>query len=256
MSLEKLKKALEEIEIDFDLDSLKIMEQSEFDSMVEAYKGEIEDTKLKSQKIGQEILLKELKNDIGLDYEGRKDPENLKKAYIAKFGQQPESPNEDIEALRATYTKQLEAKDSEMESIKSSFKKEADDRVIKQSLISSFSQFEGKTHYKAEDLVALALNKGEFSVVDGKVFQSKDGEVIKNDLLQGTTVDSFAKSMMADGGYIKKATGGKVLGDETKGGKYSLDEFYASQEAQGISINSEQAAKNLNDAITAGKIEM
>ena len=255
MSLKKLKKALEGVEIDFDLDSLKIMEQSEFDSMVEAYKGEIEDAKIKSEKIGQEILIKELKNDIGLDYEGRNDPENLKKAYIEKFGK-PEGVNEDIEALRATYTKQLEAKDSEMESIKSSFKKEADDRVIKQSLMSTFSQFEGKTHYKPEDLVALALNKGEFTVVDGKVFQSKDGEVIKNDLLQGTTVDSFAKSMMTDGGYIKKATGGKVVGDETKGGKYSLDEFYASQEAQGININSEQAAKNLNDAISAGKIEM
>lgn len=255
MSLDKIKKALEGVEIDFDLDALHVMPKSDFDTLVEGYKGEIEDVKVRSQKIGQELLLKELKNDLGFDYEGRKDPENLKKAYVEKFGA-PESRDEDIEALRATYSQQLQDKDAEIESVRQSFKKEADDRVIRESLTQSFSQFKDKTHYKAEDLVALALNKGEFSVVDGKVFQSKGGEVIKNDLLQGVTVDAFANSMMSDGGYIRKAEGGKVVGDETKGGKYTLEQFYASQEAQGISLNGEEAAKNLNDAIVAGKIEL
>jgi hypothetical protein len=255
MSIEKLKKALEGVEIDFSLDDLQIMPKSDFNSMIEGYKTEIEDTKVKSQKIGQEILLKELKNDIGLDFEGRKDPENLKKAYIEKFGK-PESRDEDIEALRNTFSKEMEAKNLEIESIRSSFKKESDDKIILASLKDSFDSFSDKTHYSADDLVTIAKSKGEFTVVDGKVFQSKDGEVVKNELLQGISVDSFASSMMKDGGYIKKVTGGKVLGDETKGGKYSLEEFYASQESQGISVNSEQAAENLNQAIINGKIEM
>ena len=156
MSLEKLKKALEGKELDFNLDDLHIMPTSEFNTLVEDYKGEVESTKIKSQKIGQEILLKELKNDLGFDYEGRKDPENLKK--------------------------------------------DADDRIIDEALRSSFSTFKDKSHYTIDDLVTLAKSKGEFSVVDGKAFQSKNGEVIKNDMLQVVTVDSYANSMMNDSG--------------------------------------------------------
>ena len=255
MSLEKLKKALEGKELDFNLDDLHIMPTSEFNTLVEDYKGEVESTKIKSQKIGQEILLKELKNDLGFDYEGRKDPENLKKAYIDKFGAS-ESKDEDVEALRNAFSKQLQDKESEIESIRTSFKKDADDRIIDESLRSSFSTFKDKSHYTIDDLVTLAKSKGEFSVVDGKAFQSKNGEVIKNDMLQVVTVDSYANSMMNDSGYIKKATGGKLVGDETKGGKYTLEQFYASQESQGISLNGEEAAINLDAAIRDGKIEM
>jgi len=255
LDINKLKEALGDKASEFDFEGVKIMTNSEFDGLVDGYKAEIETTKEKSQKIGQEILLKSLKEDIGLDYEGRKDPENLKKAFIEKFGK-PESTNEDVETLRATYAKQLQEKELEIESVKGSFQKQADDRVIRESLMKSFDGFKDKTHYKADDLVALALNSNEFKVVDGKVFQAKGGEVIKNDLLQGTTTDVFANSMMSDRGYIKEVTGGKIEGDKLKGGKYTIEQFYASQEAQGLNTNSEEVQSNLSAAITAGKIEL
>ena len=254
MDIEKLKEALGDKASEFDFDSVKIMTNVDFDTLVDGYKTEIESTKDKSQKIGQEILLKTLKEDIGLDYEGRKDPENLKKALLEKFG--PKSNDEDIETLRATYAKQLQDKDLEIQSVKGSFQKEADDRIIKESLVSAFGEFNGKTHYKTEDLVALALNSNEFKVVDGKVFQAKGGEVIKNDMLQGTTTDVFANSMMSQNGYIKEVTGGKVQGDQLKGGKYTIQQFYASQEAQGLNTSSEEVQNNLSEAIKAGKIDI
>jgi hypothetical protein len=250
--LDKLKKALEGKEIDFDINAL----QSDLDTLKQGYTDEIESVKVKSQKIGQEILLKELKNDLGFDYEQRKNPENLKKAYVDKFGVIDAPASEDIEALTNQFTKQLEAKDKEINSIKDTYKKESDNKLILESLKNSFSEFEGKTNYAINDLVTIAQSKGEFSVIDGKVFQSKDGEVLKNDLLQGVTSDAFASSMMLDNNYIKKAEGGRVIGDETKGGKYSMDEFIASQEAQGINSNSQEFAVNMNEAIKSDTLDI
>ena len=100
--LDKLKKALEGKEIDFDVNAL----QSDLDTLKQGYNDEIESVKAKSQKIGQEILLKELKNDLGFDYEQRKNPENLKKAYADKFGVKDAPASEDIEALTSQFTKQ------------------------------------------------------------------------------------------------------------------------------------------------------
>ena len=250
--LDKLKKALEGKEIDFDVNAL----QSDLDTLKQGYNDEIESVKAKSQKIGQEILLKELKNDLGFDYEQRKNPENLKKAYADKFGVKDAPASEDIEALTSQFTKQLEAKDKEINSIKDTYKKESDNKLILESLKNSFSEFEGKTNYAINDLVTIAQSKGEFSVVDGKVFQSKDGEILKNDLLQGVTSDAFASSMMLDNNYIKKAEGGRVIGDETKGGKYSMDEFIASQEAQGVNVNSQEFAVNMDNAISSDTLQL
>jgi len=250
--LDKLKKALEGKEIDFDVNAL----QSDLDTLKQGYNDEIESVKVKSQKIGQEILLKELKNDLGFDYEQRKNPENLKKAYADKFGLKDAPASEDIDALTNQFTKQLEAKDKEINSIKDTYKKESDNKLILDSLKNSFSEFEGKTNYAINDLVTIAQSKGEFSVIDGKVFQSKDGEVLKNDLLQGVTSDAFASSMMLDNNYIKKAEGGRVIGDETKGGKYSMDEFIASQEAQGVNVNSQEFAVNMDNAISSDTLQL
>ena len=253
--IDKLKKALEGVELDFDIDDLQIMPKTDFNTMVEGYKTTIEETKTKSSQIGKELILKELKNDLGLDYEKRKDPEALKKAYIDKFGKQEAPNNQDIEALQKKYSIELEAKDSEMEAIKTNYKAESDNKVILDSLRAQFATYSDKTNYKTDDLVTIARSKSEFSVIDGKVFQSKNGEPLKNDLLQGITDESFAKSMMLDG-YIKTAEGGRVVGDETKGGKYSMDEFIASQEAQGVNVNGIEFSENLVEAQKAGTIEV
>ena len=157
--------------------------------------------------------------------------------------------------LLVRFTKELEAKDNEISSITSSYKLESDNKAIRESLKNDFAKFDGKTNYKTEDLVTIALSKNEFAVVDGKVFQSKDGEPIQNDLLQGITSESYANSMMLDG-YIKQAEGGRVIGDETKGGKYSMDEYIASQEASGVNVNSLEFAENVAKAQESGKLEI
>jgi hypothetical protein len=61
--------------------------------------------------------------------------------------------------------------------------------------------------------------------------------------------------MMKDG-YIKKAEGGRVIGDETKGGKYSMDEFIASQEAQGVNVNGQEFAENMDAAMKNGTLDI
>lgn len=241
--IDKLKEALGDKAKDFDFDAFQIMPKSDFNTLVEGYKGEIESTKEKSQKIGKEILLKELKSELGFEYDQRKNPENLKKAYIEKFGKQ-EGVSEDYTALENKFNTYREDKEGEIESIKSTYKAESDGKVILESLRSGFAEFDGKTNYKVEDLVTIARAKGEFSVIDGKVYQSKDGEVLKNDLLQGVTSKAFVSNMMQDG-YIKKVEGGRVIGDETKGGKYSMDEYIASAEAQGINTNGLEFAEKM-----------
>jgi len=255
LDLNKLKEALGDKADDFNFDDLHIMPKTDFDSLVTNYKEEIEDVKGRSQKIGQEILLKELKNELGFEYEQRKNPENLKKAYVEKFGKSEES-NQDLESLQSKFSQELEAKEKEIESIKATYKAESDNKAITESLRSSFKSFEDKTNYKLEDLVTIAKSKSDFTVIDGKVFQAENGEVKKNDLLQGISSDSFVSSMMQNDGYIKKAEGGRIIGDETKGGKYSMDEFIASQTAQGVNVNSIEFAENQKAAIDSGSLEI
>ena len=249
--LDKLKKALEGKEIDFDINEL----QSDLDNLKQGFQDEIESTKNKSQQIGKEILLKELKSELGFEYDQRKNPENLKKAYSEKFGLKDAPANDDINNLTNNFNKQLEEKNAEIEKIKNTYKKESDDKIIIDSLRSEFSSFDGKTNYKTEDLITIAKSKGEFSVVDGKVFQSKDGDVIKNDQYQAITSTSFVNSMMQDG-YIKKAEGGKIQGDIIGGGKQTMEQFILSQESKGINVNSQDFSENMNDAIKNGSIEL
>ena len=75
-------------------------------------------------------------------------------------------------------------------------------------------------------------------------------------MIKGVTSDAFASSMMLDNNYIKKAEGGRVIGDETKGGKYSMDEFIASQEAQGVNVNSQEFAVNMDNAISSDTLQL
>ena len=256
MSVDKLKQALEGLELDFNLDDLHIMPKADFNYFGRwVYKAEAEEIKVKSQKIGQELLLKELKEDLGLDYESRKNPEKLKEAYKEKFGASTDDSAAEISALQNKFTKELELKNEEINSIKSTYQAESDNKTIDEHLRKSFSTFDGKTAYSTEDLITIAKAKGNFKVVDGNVYQAKDGEVVKNDLLSPVTSDSFVDSMMK-GGYISEVKGGKILGDETKGGKYSLEEFIAAQAAQGINENGMEFANNLATAQANGTIEL
>jgi hypothetical protein len=163
--LDKLKEALGEKASEFNFDDFQIMPKSDFNTLVDGYKSEIEATKDKSQKIGKEILLKELKNELGFEYEQRKNPENLKKAYVEKFGKSDEV-DADYTALETKFNSYREEKESEIESIKSTYKAESDNKIILDTLRSNFANFEGKTNYKTDDLVTIAKAKGEFSVID------------------------------------------------------------------------------------------
>jgi hypothetical protein len=260
LDLDKLKEVLGDKASEFNFDDLQIMPKNDFELLVNNYKNEVETTKTKSNKIGREEILKELKNDIGLDYDQRKNPENLKKAYIEKFGAPEPSDNSDLEERfrlqGEKYALDLKESNDRFETLQSTHKKESDNKLIHEALTTSFAEFDGKTHYKTKDLVSLAKANGDFMVVNGDVFQSQDGEPKKNKLLQAITTESFAKEMMLEDGYIKKAEGGRVIGDETKGGKYSMEEFIASQEAQGVSALSLQFDENMSAAQKDGTLEV
>jgi hypothetical protein len=183
-------------------------------------------------------------------------PEAFKKALEQKFTKVDGTPNEDIKDLQSKFDKALEEKDSEIESIKNTYKMESDNKTIRESLLNDFSEFGGKTNYKTEDLVTIALSKNEFMVVDGQAFKSKNGELIKNDLYQNIPSKSFANSMMLEDGYIKKVEGGRVIGDETKGGKYTLEQYVSAAESNGENVNGHAFAEKLDSDIKAGKVEV
>lgn len=259
IDLDKLKEALGDKASEFNFDDVKLMSNEDFTTLIDGYKGEIEATKEKSQKIGKEILLKELKADLGFEYEQRKNPENLKKAYIEKFGKPEPTDKTDFEERfrlqGEKYESDLKESNQRFEDLKATYKKESDNKTIHEALTSSFAEFDGKTHYKTKDLVALAKANGDFVVVDGKVYQSNDGEPMKNDLMQPITTEYFAKEMMLEDGYIKKSEGGRVIGDETKGGKYTMEEFMAAAQANGENTLGIEFDQKVNDAQKAGIIE-
>lgn len=264
MSVEKLKKALEGLTLDFKLEDLSIMPSSDFETLVNNQKTEVETAKKNGEKSGQDVgkqmMLKELKDDLKLDFDKRKDPEAFKAAFKAVI-ERPEAPDSketeaQIRAIQEKFNEELATEKEKFTNLELTHKTEADNTTVTKSLTDDFTKFVGKTDYKTSHLVTLAKSEAEFSIVDGKTMHTKNGEVVKDSLLQGVTSGAFVKKMMLDGGYIKEVKGGKIGKGNGANGKLNMEEFIAAQEEQGVDVNSMKFAENQEAAIKAETLDI
>jgi hypothetical protein len=217
--------------------------------------------KNEAKQAGLEIAIKEARNKLGLDFQG-KTIDNLLKAYETKVLNDAQiEPAEQLKSITQKLTEKEQALQNalglvnEKEHPLNSFKKET---VINQTLDSFLPE---KTILPKDDMKLIIRNKLSFDLDDsGKIIALDSfGNVLKNP----TTADPrSAKEVLDDffrtnPNYINAQHGGSG-GDDSKpkGGKISLDDFIKSQKESGIAPNSAEFNQKLAEANNNGLIDL
>jgi predicted RNase H-like nuclease (RuvC/YqgF family) len=136
---------------------------------------------------GREKLLKKLRDENELSYEGVKDPAKLIEALTSKIKAQTVEeygePNKKIESLNGdlnSLRSQLEQKDAAYNDLMNTINKERENLKI-DSVISA--NIPSNTMIPKEDLMLLFKSKHELSLDDaGNLLVLKNGEVLKDEL--------------------------------------------------------------------------
>jgi len=252
---EKLGVELEALQGAFD--GYKVMSNEDFDTLKTNLSTETEGLKekyqLEGQKVGKEILLKELKKQLNLEYEGRKSPENFVNAINEKFAN---ANSEEYAAKIKEVNASKQTLQEEFEAFKVEVKNQEEKRFVNDSLSKEFNQYNGKTSIDINDLMTLYKSKNSVKF-DGESLKIYQGDqLLKDDTLQPVSVSESVKSFV-EGSYLSNPTakGGRGEGDSTEPtGKMSHERFEERLKKQGLSPNSSEFMTEINNAYKSGLI--
>ena len=231
------------------LDDYVIKPKTDYDSYITNIKKE-------SGTASLEIAIKNARNELGLDFQG-KTMDNLLKSYAAKVESDAKvDPNKKYDALKTDFEKvqgNLTEWEQKYTSLEQNIAKEKNQRVIKNTLL---KEIPDNTSIDKEDILAILMARNEFNVGENGFEIIKDGQVLKNDSnLNPVTANEFMKSFITP--YLKKTEGGAGGSDSSGGGKEtSFESFNKRMEAQSINIGSEAYNEALAEGMSKGTIKM
>lgn len=213
-----------------------------------------------SKQAGIEIAIKNARNDLGLEFEG-KTMDNLLSAYKDKLTDELTSePNALIDGLKKDKEKFqsiLKEKDNQIETLNNSITSIKNQSVIESSVIRAFGNVtEGvKTSIPTQDIRDLFLLKNKIDIQDGKTVVIKDGEVIQDPTtLEPVSLDSVAGEFIKS--YIQTPTGGKGGTDNPNGTGTDFDAFQKEMTDKGIQTGSEKYNTIMNERIASGTLSI
>ena len=227
-----LSKAIESTDsVNVELPELEVFKKDEYNARIENLKGTF-------QKQGQDFFLKDAKEKLGLEFEGKtldKFAEAFQNKILKDAKIEPELKvkelSTDLEKLRAN----LAEKDSMIANIENSYKQKEQKRFIKDTLLSKINI---ETSIPKEDVLTILQSKYEIDIENDSLIFKQNGEVLKNDkTLNPLGIDDVFNSFLPT--YAKEPTGGK--GGSDKAGNHkagSLDAFIAEMQKQGITMSS------------------
>jgi hypothetical protein len=255
VSDEVISKAQEEkkpIEISIEGDFI-VREKTEEESFVANLKNE-------AKTAGLEIAIKETRNALGLDFQG-KTMENLIKAVQdkaiedAKIEPEEKVKNlmKDVETLKGTI-QTLTTEKTTLEGSFKTFKQESTVNSTLQTLIPD------NILLPKEDMLLIVKNKLGFELDESnRLLVKKNGEVLKNQ----TTLDPIApqeaiKSFFDDNPqYLKQGDGGRGGDDSgSGGGKTTVEKFMEQKAKEGVSHTDPKFIAELEELKKQGLIEM
>lgn len=165
-------------------------------------------------KAALEIAVKEKRNELGLDFEG-KTIDNLVKAIKDKTLEEAKiEPNEKVRKYEEDLTKLRQLvteKEEALTTIESRYKKESQERSINDQVLNSLPK-EG-TIIGQDELLTLFKSKYEITLDDdGKMVVLQNGEVLKDNLMNPKDVKEVVTEFSSS--YVKKPDGGRGKGNE------------------------------------------
>lgn len=230
-----------------------VREKTEEESFVANLKNE-------AKTAGLEIAIKEQRNALGLEFQG-KTMENLIKAVQEKAIQDAKiEPEEkvknlmkDIETLKST----VQTVTAEKDQLEGSFKSFKMESTVNNTLSSLIPE---NIVLPKEDMMLIVKNKLAFDVDDqNRLLVKKNGEVLKNP----TTLDPIAPKdaiqsfFNENPQYIKSVDGGRGAGDSGSGsGKTTVEQFMEQKAKEGISHTDPKFIEELTQLQKDGLIEM
>lgn len=214
------------------------------------YEERIANIKKESSTMALEIAIKEQRNALGLEFQG-KTMENLVNAIKAKVESESKiEPEEKYKALKNDFEKlqqNYNSKEEEFTTFKTNIQKQQELNEIKNEFTKNIK---GETLVSKSTIFTEAKEKGySFEKEDGKIVVKLNGEVQKNkDTLSPITVSDFVTNFSTP--YLKTPTGGGGGGDEPDGAKAgSFEAFLKESEKNGWNATkqNEEMAKRIKD---------
>ena len=198
------------------------------------YDERIANIKKESSTMALEIAIKEQRNALGLDFQG-KTMENLVNAIKSKVESESKiEPEEKFKALKTDFEKLQEnynAKETELITFRTNIEKQNELNEIKSEFTKHIA---GDTFVSKSTIFTEAKEKGySFEKEEGKIVVKLNGETQKNeDTRSPISVKEFVANFSTP--YLKAPTGGAGGDDEPKGGKAgSFDAFLKESEKNG-----------------------
>lgn len=250
---EVIAKAIEEKkDVTIENSEFVIRTKTEEDSFVNNIKAE-------SKTVGIEMAVKEARNTLGLDFQG-KTIDNLIEAVKAKTLTdakiEPEAKvkelMKDVDTLKGT----ISTLTGEKEQIQSQFHSFKSDSVINTTLASIIPE---NSTLPKEDMILLLKSKMKFQVNDKNAIEilGQDGQVMKDKTtLDPMDVNVVVKSFFDDNPIYVKGTGGGAGGEDSSGagGKKTVEQFIEEKAKLGVSHTSPAFQTELQELMKQGLI--
>lgn len=249
-TLEKALKSEEEVKVE--LPELKILKLDDFDSLINNVK-----TEAGNQSV--ELMLKKMKEDEGLDYEGRKKPENfvnaLKEKISKEAGEEPEKKYKDLKTSFSKLQENYKALEDTHKSFTQEVQMEKQKSTINNKILASIPD---NLTISKEDALALFTLKNKSQInEDGNIVFLQGDSIRKNEINQNPLgIDEVVNEFITP--YLKKVDGG-ANGSDSKGGNgtpSSMETFIKEMEGKGINKNSAEFTKVLRERVKDGTLKV
>lgn len=246
-----LSKALQsETPVKIELPQLVVRTKDEEDTF-------IENLKTNHFTAAQEILIKNTKRDLGLDFEGKninKLIEVVKAKALEEAKIEPDKKVQELAADKAKLQQNIQELESKFQAKEKEFIFKENERKVNDALLSSMN-FE--TAIPTNDVLTLFKSNFQTDLEGDKVVIKKNGEVLKNPttlspLSPNEVLAEFAKP------YLKTAviTGGGGKKDEPGGKLNSYEAFEKSMTDQNIKPGSAEFIQKMQEAMKSGTLKM
>ncbi len=198
---------------------------------------------------GREMLIKETRNNLGYEFDG-KTMDNLLKAHADKIlkdaGTEPDAKIQE-QAVDITKLQGVNADLQETINGLNLASTQKDSKLKNESDI--LSSIEGELILPKMDIMTLFLTRYEVGMEDGKQVLKQGGAVLKNDLREPLTIQDIMPKFLEP--YIKPVEGGAGGGDSTGGGKEgTLEAFVKEMETAGKPQGSEEFNLEMSKRVT------
>jgi hypothetical protein len=232
-----------------DIDNFVIKPKSDYDALINNLKKE-------SGTAAVEIAIKNARNELGLDFQG-KTMENLLKAYGEKVETDAKiDPNKKYDSLKTDFEKlqgNLTEWQSKYTNLESTYKQKEQQATINNTLL---KEIPDNTILGKEDILAILKARYQFNIGEDGFEIVKDGQVQKNQAnMNLLSPGEFMKDFITP--YLKPIEGGAAGKDSTGTGKEtSLELFDKQMEAKGINVGSEQYNEFMSIAMKNGTLKL